>query len=49
VLERTLEEPPAKRESGWLKEIVQEVKRIVSPKGTLGKGRGLIGLEAMLH
>jgi hypothetical protein len=34
VLERTLEESPAKRKLGWLKEIVQEAKRIVAPKGT---------------
>jgi len=34
VLERTLEEPPAKRKPGWLKEIVQEAERIVAPKGT---------------
>jgi hypothetical protein len=49
VLERTLEEPPAKRKPGWLKEIVQEAERIVLPKELSGKGRGLIGLEAMLH
>jgi hypothetical protein len=34
VLERTLEETPAKRKPRWLKEIVQEVERIVAPKGT---------------
>jgi hypothetical protein len=34
VLERTLEEPLAKRKPGWLKEIMQEAERIVSPKGT---------------
>jgi hypothetical protein len=34
VLEITLKEPPAKRKPGWLKEIVQEAKRIVSLKGT---------------
>jgi hypothetical protein len=34
VLERTLEEPPAKRKLGWLKEKVQEAERIVAPKGT---------------
>jgi hypothetical protein len=34
VLERNLEEPPAKRKPGWLKEIVQEEERIVAPKGT---------------
>jgi hypothetical protein len=33
VLERTLEEPPAKRKPGWLKEIMEEAERIVSPKG----------------
>jgi hypothetical protein len=33
VLERTIEEPPAKRNSGWLKEITREAKRIASPKG----------------
>jgi hypothetical protein len=34
VLEIKLEEPPAKRKPGWLKEIVQEPERITSPKGT---------------
>jgi hypothetical protein len=34
VLERTIEEPPAKRNPGWLKEIVQEAERIVSPTAT---------------
>ena len=34
MLEITLEEPLAKRKPGWLKEIVQEVERIVAPKGT---------------
>jgi hypothetical protein len=34
LLKRTLEEPPAKRKSGWLKEIVREAQRIVAPKGT---------------
>jgi hypothetical protein len=34
VLERTIEEPPAKRKPGWLKEIVQEAKMIAAPKGT---------------
>jgi hypothetical protein len=33
-LERTLEEPPAKRKPGWLKETVQEAEKIVSPKET---------------
>jgi hypothetical protein len=33
VLEITLEEPPAKRKPGWLKEIMQEAERIVAPKG----------------
>jgi hypothetical protein len=33
VLETTLEEPPAKRKPGWLKEIVQKAERIVAPKG----------------
>jgi hypothetical protein len=33
VLEITLEEPPSKRNPGWLKEIVQEAERIVAPKG----------------
>jgi hypothetical protein len=37
VLERTLEEPPAKRKLGWLKEIVQEAKIITTPKGTFGE------------
>jgi hypothetical protein len=47
-LERTLEEPPTKRKPGWLKETVQEPKRM-PPKELLGKVRGLTGLEAMLH
>jgi hypothetical protein len=34
LLERTLEEPPAKRKPRWLKEIVQEAERIAAPKGT---------------
>jgi hypothetical protein len=34
VLERTLEESPAKRKTGWLKEIVREAERIAAPKGT---------------
>jgi hypothetical protein len=34
VLEINLEEPPAKRNPGWLQEIVQEAKRITAPKGT---------------
>jgi hypothetical protein len=34
VLERNLEEPPAKRKLGWLKDIVRKAKKIVSPKGT---------------
>jgi hypothetical protein len=33
VLEITLEEPPAKRKPGWIREIVQEAERIASPKG----------------
>jgi hypothetical protein len=49
VLLITLEEPPAKRKPGWLKEIVWEEKMIALPKELSGKGRGLIGLEAMLH
>jgi hypothetical protein len=34
VLERNLEEPPSKRNPGWLKEIMQEEERIAAPKGT---------------
>jgi hypothetical protein len=34
VLEGNLEEPPVERKPGWLKEIVQEAKRITTPKGT---------------
>ena len=34
MLERTLEEPPAKRKPGWLKEIGWEAERIAAPKGT---------------
>jgi hypothetical protein len=34
VLEITLEELPAKRKQGWLKEIVREAERIAAPKGT---------------
>jgi hypothetical protein len=33
-LERNTEEPPAKRNLGWLKETVQETEKIVAPKGT---------------
>jgi hypothetical protein len=32
-LERTLEEPPAKRKPAWLKETVQEAEKIAAPKG----------------
>jgi hypothetical protein len=38
-LERTLEEPPAKRKPGWLKETMQEAKRIVAPKGTFKESK----------
>jgi hypothetical protein len=38
-LERTLEEPPAKRKPGWLKEMVQEAEKIVAPKGTFGESK----------
>jgi hypothetical protein len=31
-LERTLEEPPAKRKPGWLKETMQEAEKIATPK-----------------
>ena len=34
MLEINLEEPPAKRNPGCLKEIVQEAERIAAPKGT---------------
>jgi hypothetical protein len=34
VLDKTLEEPIAKRNLVWLIEIVQEAKRIATPKGT---------------
>jgi hypothetical protein len=34
VFEGNLEEPPTKRNLGWLQEIVQEAKRITAPKGT---------------
>jgi hypothetical protein len=34
VLEITLEEPPTKRKTRWLKEIMQEVERITTLKGT---------------
>jgi hypothetical protein len=40
-LERTLEEPPAKRKPGWLKEIVQEAEKIVVPKGTFRESKRL--------
>jgi hypothetical protein len=38
-LERTLEEPPAKRKPTWLKEIVQETKKIIAPKGTFRESK----------
>jgi hypothetical protein len=38
-LERTLEEPPVKRKSGWLKDTVQEAKKIVAPKGTFKESK----------
>ena len=37
MLERNIEEPLAKRKPRWLKEIIQEAKRIASPKGTFRK------------
>jgi hypothetical protein len=39
VLERTLEEPPAKRKLGWLKEIVQEAEKIATPKGAFRESK----------
>jgi hypothetical protein len=38
-LKRTLEEPPAKRKPGWLKETVQEAEKIDAPKGTFGESK----------
>jgi hypothetical protein len=38
-LERTLEEPRAKRKPGWLKETMQEVEKIVAPKGTFRESK----------
>jgi hypothetical protein len=38
-LERTLEEPLAKRKPGWLKETVQEAEKIVAPKGTFRESK----------
>jgi transposase InsO family protein len=38
-LERTLEEPPAKRKPEWLKETMQEAEKIVAPKGTFKESK----------
>jgi hypothetical protein len=38
-LERTLEEPPAKRKPGWLKETMQEAEKIATPKGTFRESK----------
>jgi hypothetical protein len=38
-LERTLEEPPAKRKLGWLKETMQEAEKIAAPKGTFRESK----------
>jgi hypothetical protein len=38
-LEKNLEEPPAKRKPGWLKETVQEAKKIDAPKGTIRESK----------
>jgi hypothetical protein len=38
-LERTLEEPLAKKKPGWLKETMQEAEKIVAPKGNLGESK----------
>jgi hypothetical protein len=38
-LERSLEEPPAKRKPGWLKETVQAAERIAAPKGTFRESK----------
>ena len=39
TLERSLEEPPAKRKPVWLKEEVREIERIANPKGTFTEGK----------
>jgi hypothetical protein len=38
-LERSLEEPPAKRKPAWLKETMQEAERIATPKGTFRESK----------
>jgi hypothetical protein len=38
-LERTLEEPPAKRKPRWLKKIVQEAEKIVAAKRTFRESK----------
>jgi hypothetical protein len=38
-LERTLEEPLAKRKPGWLKETMQEAEKIAAPKGTFRESK----------
>jgi hypothetical protein len=38
-LERSLEEHLAKRKPGWLKDTVQEAKKIAAPKGTFRESK----------
>jgi hypothetical protein len=38
-LERNLEEPPTKRNLGWLKETMQEVENVAAPKGTFRESK----------
>jgi hypothetical protein len=38
-LERTFEEPPAKRKPVWLKETMQVAEKITAPKGTLRESK----------
>jgi hypothetical protein len=44
-LERTLEEPLAKRKRGWLKETMQEAEKIDAPKGTSRESKRLHRFE----
>ena len=38
-LERSLEDPPAKRKPTWFKETMQEVEKVIAPKGTFRESK----------
>lgn len=38
-LERSLEDPPAKRKLAWFKETMQEAEKVTTPKGTFRESK----------